>query len=284
MRRLLALLLTILFLTGCATICPPPIHQAESTPLPEVIIPGADAPARDCVIAQADGNLLLLYDEDGTLYWLDTADLLITTQDESLLSAEALAAGQQVSVFFDGGIRLSYPGFFVEPTKLIVRESSPDLLGLYLNLFDEFWKIDSGINDGISVLAFDFRSNPLCQLPPAPPSTPAPYVQPSESKYALNQAQKNALFYIIESRLGFEAFESDFETLLADGYIVKEESGFCHFPGGLLFEIKVEQEDVNGFQFILSKWRSSLGTILTQGHANCTSNVWDYILDPYAIA
>jgi len=284
MKRLLTLLLAALLLTGCrGTICPPlkvedtppESHTICPTPPPDMVAPGADAPTRDYTIAHfLNENTALLYDEDGALYTLGITDLLITAQDERVLSPDDLAVGQRVSIFFDGGIGLSYPGFFVEPTKLIVQEASTNLLGLYLQLFDELWEMDSGINDGISVLAFDFGS-PFYQLLLTPPV---------ERSYALTQAQKNALFFILSSRLGYEVFESDFETLCADGYIIEEESGFCHFPSGLLFELKVEEECADGFQLVISKWRSSLGAILTHGEASCIDGRWSYTLAPFAIA
>ena len=285
MKRFLALLLAVLLLSGCGLQgCfgpPTPPSKVEKAAPPEAVAPGTNAPARDCVIAQVDGDALLLYDEGGTLYTLALTGLLLTGQDESILSDDDLAAGQRVSVFFDGAVTLSNPAFFTEPTKLIVRGETTDLLGMYLNLFDALWVEDAGLNDGISVLAFQF-SDTFCGLPLAPPSTPAPAVA---SQFALTQAQKNALLYILQHRYGYESFESDHDALLADGYIVKEENGFAHFPGGLLIELRIEEDYANGFRFSFSKWRSGLGAyIFTDCEATCADGTWSYTIGPHAIA
>jgi len=281
MKRLLALLLAILLLTACAPESAVPPPKVDETPPPDAVAPGFDAPARDCTIAQVDEDALLLYDEVGMLYTLALTDLLLTSQDGSILSGGDLAAGQQVSVFFDGDIAESYPASFHQSAKLIVRDSSPDLLGLYLALFDALWVEDVGLNNGISVLAFQF-SDTFCGLPLAPPSTAAPAVT---SQFALTQAQKNALLYILQNRYGYESFESDHDALLADGYIVKEENGFAHFPGGLLFELRIEEDYADGFRFSFSKWRSGLGAyIFTDCKATCTGGTWSYTIGPHAIA
>ena len=281
MKRILALLLALLLLGGCGgTLAPLP--KADETPPPDAVAPGADAPARDCTIGYIHGEALLLYDEEGGLYALNVTDLLLTAQDESALSVADLAVGQQVSVFFDGAVSLTYPASFGEPTKLIVRGESTDLPGLYLKLFDELWEKDAGLNEGISVLAFQFQ-DALCGLPPAPPNTPDPSVQ---CPHVLTQAQKNALFYILGNRLGYDVFESDFDSLQAENYIVKEpNSPMLHFPGGLFFQLTVNDWDNDGFTFEFSKWRSSLGAyFLADCKAICKSGVWNYTVGAEAIA
>jgi len=257
MKRFLALLLAALLLGGCTGVSTPP-SKADETPPPNVAAPGADAPARDCTIAHIYDELLLLYDEMGDLYTLDTSGLLMVTQDEQELTIGDLAVGQRVSVFFDGGVLESYPSRFAQPTKLIARGESTDLLELYLALFDELWAKDAGLNEGISVLAFELSG--------------------SDCPYALTQAQKNALFYILGSRLGYDVFESDFETLQTENYIIKEpDSPMLHFPGGLFFQLTISEWDNNSFTFEFSKWRSSLGAyFLAECKAVCKSNSWSY--------
>lgn len=185
-KRALALALCLL-LTACA-----PAESVEA-PVPGGTEPsaadlpsgGEEAPpslAEDeeptvltCRIVDGaeDGNLLLAELGDGLyggtgVYRLNGKDVAVTLDGEAA-EPSVLEDGMVVEVSFNGSVLESFPAQFGEVYQIagysIGSEKNPagtcyDLCGLYLQVLDDLWEKDKGLNENISLAGLDLSNAP----------------------------------------------------------------------------------------------------------------------------
>ena len=159
-----------------------------------------------------------------------------------------------------------------------------DLCGLYLQVLEDLWEKDSGLNQDITQIAVDLSNAPG----------------------ELSEAEKAAVIWRFGEKHGLESFAADFDELKEQGTITAEplestennaasyqsDAAFYHWEDGCLFSI-TPNEDHEGepyttpvLFFNAEKWRSSLGAYYfydCQANWGQTSS-WSYQVDSEMIS
>lgn len=209
-----------------------------------------------------DGNLLLAKlcrCMGADVYRLPVGDIPVTLDSEAA-DASALEDGMVVEVSHDGTTLETFPAQFGQVYQIagysIGQEKNPggtcyDLCGLYLQVLDDLWQKDPGLNDGISIAGLDL----------------------SQAPGELTESEKAALAWRFGEMHGVEVVQGTFDELKEQGYISSEPLGkdapegaaFLHWEDGCLFSItpnEGHEGEVYSLPVIFfdgSKWRSSLG-------------------------
>lgn len=188
------------------------------------------------------------------IYHLNANNIDFIIDDEGKkLDVSALKRGMLVDIAFDGMIQESFPMGIGSKTGVLIKSQGEDLVGLYKTVVDDLYAVDPGLNDNISILAFDLSgvSN-------------------------MTGAEKTALIYLLGNAYKMEAIAATYEELCEQGYINKDK---LYFEKGLLFTI--EDTDISGdsFTFNAKKWRSGLGAyFFHECTAKRTKDGWDYTI------
>ena len=161
------------------------------------------------VVSVLESGTLILADEenDAGLYTVTSADQLLTLDGAAFdpaapgayqaLPGESLA-GTTVTVTFDGGIQESWPMGFSGITALdFSTEDFDDLGALYLQVLEDLWNVDSGLNENITELGVDL------------------------SQTRLGGSEREAVAYAFGAAHGLMAMETTYDQLAADGYLTR---------------------------------------------------------------
>lgn len=223
------------------------------------------------VISQQDGTLLLAGTDEGTgLYQLHPeADVLTVdgaafdpaAPDAYAAFPESSLVGAVASVRYDGGIQESWPMGFSGVTGVDISstEGFNDLCRLYLQVLEDLWSVDAGLNSDITTVGVDLSCT------------------------RLSPGERSAVAYAFGVSHGVTAVEGTWEDLVEQGYITGEplEGGkgqFYQWEDGCLFAIEESGEPAavnmpdlgpgetapgyDAVAFDASKWRSSLGAYM----------------------
>lgn len=178
---------------------------------------------------------------------------------------EDLRDGMPVEIAFNGLLLETYPMQLGEAYSIsaysIGREQSPgggfyDLCGLYLQVLDDLWAVDPGLNEDISVAGLDL----------------------SQAPGGLLESEKAALAWRFGELHGVEIVTGTFEELREQGYFssyptsapaaeegVEAPAGLYQWEDGCLFTISPgeghedEAYSLSALFFDAEKWRSPLG-------------------------
>lgn len=211
-----------------------------------------------------DGNLLLAELDEGLyggtgVYRLNVKDVPVTLDGEAA-EPSVLEDGMAVDVAFNGHVLESFPAQLGEVYSVSAWSRGRgrngggtmfDLCGLYLQVLDDLWEKDKGLNENVSQIALDL----------------------SQAPGELTEGEKLALVHRFGELHGVVAFAATFEELKEQGYLASEPLGngapegaaFVRWEDGCLFSI-TPSEDHEGESYSLptlffnaEKWRSSLG-------------------------
>ena len=211
-----------------------------------------------------DGNLLLAELDEGLyggtgVYRLNVKDVPVTLDGEAA-EPSVLEDGMAVDVAFNGHVLESFPAQLGEVYSVSAWSRGRgrngggtmfDLCGLYLQVLDDLWEKDKGLNENVSQIALDL----------------------SQAPGELTEGEKLALVHRFGELHGVVAFAATFEELKEQGYLTSEPLGngapegaaFVRWEDGCLFSI-TPSEDHEGESYSLptlffnaEKWRSSLG-------------------------
>lgn len=228
---------------------------------------GGDTAAEGAVfagkVAAVMGDSVLLIGQgeaadDGLLYLLPLSGLTIT-DDSGGIDAAAVTAGALVEISYGGIIQESYPAGFGAATALKVTGREDNLAGFYLAVLRDLYAVDPGLNDGITMLAFDLRE-----------------------ATNLNAAEKAALLYLAAAEFGLETVSATYDELCEQGLIDREN---VYFPTGLLIVFTVSEAGEDSFTFTAQKWRSGLGAYwFADCLARRSGNDWGYTVGSEAIS
>lgn len=271
MKKVVSLLMLLaLLLTGCGRDLPAeeiaelPEETPSDAPVDAVIEDSAPWFATFRIVDGAeDGNLLLAKNGDsaGEVYRLNVnnMELDFTPQD-----------GQLINVYFES-VMESFPAQFGGVSAVeLTKEAPDDRCGLYLQVLEDLWGKDEGLNSDLEVLGLDLSGlTHLCE------------------------AEKSAVAHRFGELHGLEVVTGTLEQLVEQGYItahplmidgagVQEPKGyFYEWENGILYSITTDQDAVwnlpmltEGEQppvltaFSAQKWRSSLGSY---GFSNCSA-------------
>lgn len=175
----------------------------------------------------------------------------------------ALEDGMMVEVSFDGTIEETFPAQFggVESVSAysLGTEQNPggglyDLCGLYLQVLNDLWDKDEGLNGNISWVSVDL----------------------SQAPGGLTKGEQDAVAWIFGCERHVDSLTLTFEELQEQGYLTEAEagSGLWQWEDGVLFSITSSLgEEVYSLpvvRFDAKKWRSPRGAYFLM---DCTA-VW----------
>lgn len=203
------------------------------------------------------GNLILAGDGSGEVYTLsvDGKDIFI---DGALSNASVLEDGMLAEIRFNGNILETFPAQLCDVRAVSVyskgTEQNPlggyyDLCGLYLQVLNDLWDVDSGLNEGTSYVSVDLSSAPG----------------------DLSEGEKQAIAWIFASAHDVMPLTLNYEELAEQGYLSAygefddDDMIWYEWTDGVLFSITPkESEDLEVYslpvlKFNAEKWRSPLG-------------------------
>lgn len=210
----------------------------------------------------SDGNLLLAGQGDSAgVYFLNINDYTLTAKSPAF---EQLENGMLLSVTCSG-IMETYPAQFNNIHEIFVQVSGMDnLCELYLNVLNDLWDVDSGLNSDITELGVDLSST------------------------RLNSSEQAAVAWAFGAQHGLEGMQGTWQDFTEMGYIDDE---FLYWENGCLFSISESEtgggNGTNTLTFNAQKWRSGDGAYF---FLDCTATrsatgIWtDYEIGGHAIS
>lgn len=203
------------------------------------------------------GNLVLAGDGAGEVYTMSVGDADVFI-DGALSNASVLEDGMMAEIRYTGGIMETWPAQIgnVESVSVYSKgmQQNPmgtyyDLCGLYLQVLDDLWNVDSGLNGGAVYVSVDL----------------------SEAPGDLTEGEKAAIAWIFAGAHDVDPLTLTYNELAEQGYFSEygdfsdDEHKIYDWPDGVLFSITARtggQDEVYSLpvlQFNAEKWRSPLG-------------------------
>lgn len=262
---LLALYVCLALTAGCADQPANPSQTAvpESDTETATIVPIADEPSRFLTCRIVDGA------ETGHLVLAETGDAgtgVYTLSPDQLnfafQPAEPLRNGQLIHVYY-GSFTEAWPMNFGGVTAIeVVNGGFDDRCTLYLDVLEDLWEADSGLNGGVEIIGADLTQT------------------------SLSPAEQSAVGWVFAGKHGAELVEGTVEELAEQGWITatplsvsgsgqdlnEPKHYFYEWENGCHFSITEQpMEGTYGLTpvtFDAMKWRSSLGAYL---FCDCTA-------------
>lgn len=150
------------------------------------------------------GQLVLAGERASDVYTLDMQDIKVVL-DGKKSDASALEDGMMAEIVHSGWIQTTYPGTFSDVYEVRVyslgSEKNPggsyyDLCGLYLQVLEDLWNADAGLNNEIQYISVDLTDAPG----------------------NLTDGENAAIAWIFGGRHGVEALTLTSEELKEQGY------------------------------------------------------------------
>ena len=167
-------------------------------------------------------------------------------------------------VWYTGGVQETNPARFAQVVAVsFSRDADPryDLCGLYLQVLEDLWNADDGLNGGAELVSVDL----------------------SKAPDGLTAGEKAAIAYAFAQKHGVQGLTMTFDELREEGYLTGEKledgSTVYSFTNGLLFTVTPEETQDNGASvcFSAGKWRSPLGAYhFTKCTASRGDSGWEY--------
>ena len=222
------------------------------------------------VVGSGKGGILVLAGET-EIYTLPLEGLTLYL-DGSGMDASEIESGMSAEVWYTGGVQETYPAKFSQVVAVsLSREDDAryDLCGLYLQVLEDLWNEDDGLNGGAEVVSVDL----------------------SKAPGGLTAGEKAAVAYVFAQKHGVQGLTMTFDELREEGYLMGEKleggSTAYSFTNGLLFTITPEETQDNGASvcFSAGKWRSPLGAYsFTNCAASRGESGWEYSVGAEMIA
>ena len=262
MKRLLALMMLVA-MTAALLACTKDGRENENDGVDlEPQHAGADTMTLRVVGDGEDGTLILAGETEVYALPLEGVTLYL---DGGSVSASEIESGMSAEVWYTGGVQETYPAKFSQVVAVsFTRETDSgvyDLCGLYLQVLEDLWNKDAGLNDGAEIVSVDL----------------------SKAPGGLTAGEKAAVAYVFVQKHGVQGLTMTFDELCEEGYLTGEKledgSTAYSFANGLLFTITPEETQDNGASvcFSAGKWRSPLGAYY---FTNCTASRgdsgWEY--------
>lgn len=262
--------LCLCLLAACAA---PPADSGDS-PQPG----GAPSPAEGeapavltlrVVDGATGGDLLLAGESAGEVYTLSVGEIPVRLDGGTEeAGAGVLEDGMVVDVAYNGTVLETWPAQLGEISSITAwsqgTEKNPggtfyDLCGLYLQVLEDLWERDAGLNsgDGLTYIGVDL----------------------SQAPGGLTEGEKAALAWRFAEAHGKALVTGTFDQLTAQGYITGEpldgsDAKFMQWEDGVLFSITSADAPADQAYslpvlfFNAEKWRSSLGAY---GFSDCSA-------------
>ena len=272
MKRLLALMMVVA-VTAALLACTKGGREDENDGVDlEPQHAGADTMTLRVVGDASDGMLVLAGETE--LYTLPLEGMTLYL-DGSSMDASGIESGMSAEVWYTGGVQETYPAKFSQVVAVsLSREENAqyDLCGLYLQVLEDLWNTDDGLNGGAEVVSVDL----------------------SKAPGGLTAGEKAAVAYVFAQKHGVQGLTLTFDELREEGYLAGEKTENAKmaysFPNGLLFTVTPDESaDGNDsapvIAFAAEKWRSPLGAYsFTNCAASRSGNGWEYSVGAEMIA
>ena len=201
------------------------------------------------------GSLVLAGQNAGEVYTLPAGNIAVYLDGEPATAA-ALQDGMMIDVVFDGMVMETYPGQFAQVHEIraysLGTKKNPggsyfDLCGLYLQVLNDLWDRDPGLNSNIIHISLDL----------------------SQAPGELTEGEKSAVAWLFGGQHGTDALTLSYEELVQQGYLTEAAGSGDHklyqWEDGILFTISsAQREEEESYslpvlKFDARKWRSPLG-------------------------
>ena len=155
----------------------------------------------------ATGQLVLAGERASDVYTLDMKDIKVFL-DGKKANASALEDGMMAEIVHSGWIQTTYPGTFSDVYEVRVyslgSEKNPggsyyDVCGLYLQVLEDLWNADPGLNSEIQYISVDLTDAPG----------------------NLTDGEKAAIAWIFGGKHGVQALTLNSEELKEQGYFTE---------------------------------------------------------------
>lgn len=153
---------------------------------------------------------------------------------EKLTGADVLRAGMVVEVGFDGTVLETWPAQ-IHAETVTFKEQQTDYYSLYLQILEDIYGEDDGLNSGADYFGFDF----------------------TEIEH-LSESEKNLLAWNFSTSHGAEPIMGTLRELMDDGTINEEE---LYWEDGLHFTVKEKEVKDNTVSYSVEKWKGGLGAM-----------------------
>ena len=262
MKRLLALMMLVA-VTAAFLACTKGGRENENDGVDlEPQHAGADTMTLRVVGDASSGTLVLAGETE--LYTLPLEGMTLYLNGSSM-DASGIESGMSAEVWYTGGVQETYPAQFSQVVAVsFARETDDsvyDLCGLYLQVLEDLWNKDEGLNGGAELVSVDL----------------------SKAPGGLTAGEKAAIAYLFAQKHGVQGLTLTFDELREQGYLAAEKledgSTAYSFLEGLLFTVAPEETQENGAAvcFSAEKWRSPLGAYsFTNCAASRSGNGWEY--------
>ena len=265
MKSLLALMLAVALSAALLACAKGGREMEEDGGGPEPQYAGADTMTLRVVGDGADGTLVLAGETEIYTLPLDGVTLYL---DGSSVSASEIESGMSAEVWYTGGVQETYPAKFSQVVAVSFSRGTDDpqydLCGLYLQVLEDLWNADGGLNGGAEIVSVDL----------------------SKAPGGLTAGEKDAVAYVFAQKHGVQGLTMTFDELREEGYLAGEKlengSTAYSFTNGLLFAITPD-EGADGdytapvIAFDAEKWRSPLGAYcFTKCTASRGGSGWEY--------
>lgn len=247
-----AFVLCLALLTACSIAEPASTPDIEETePTAEGLVDQPPWFATFRVVSGGETGELILAANDGTsgeVYVLNTEGVSLDQPVEN---------GELINVYYEA-VMETFPARFSNVTGVEhTRTERDDRCGLYLQVLDDLWQVDPGLNTGLEELAVDFSG--LTDL---------------------SDSEKAAVAWAFGSAHGLTPITGTWEELVEAGYIDGE--NLCWNGNGCLFTLSGSADET----FQAEKWASGLGAYAFN---DCTARMgedgdWTYSVGSHLIA
>ncbi len=174
------------------------------------------------------GSLILAGPDAGQVYSLSAGSIPVYLDGEPA-DAASLQDGMMTDIVFDGMIMETYPGQFGAVQELRAysqdKEQTPDgssyfdLCGLYLQVLNDLWDRDPGLNSDVLHISLDL----------------------SQAPGNLTEGEKSAIAWIFAGQHGTDALTLSYEELVQQGYLTEASGSGDHklyqWEDGILFTV-----------------------------------------------
>ena len=226
-------LLTACGAAGNGAPVPGGVPSGEEQTAGESSQPAAVTAVCRVVTAEDDQFLLAGTEEDRNIYALS-------------VEHEDIRPGALVEVTYDGTVMETWPAQFSGVTAVkTARGGFDDRCALYLQVLEDLWEVDSGLNGDVTYIGVDLSST------------------------SLSDSERAAVAWAFAGKHGGELVTGTWDELAEQGYIDREN---LYWEDGILFSIT--EKDMEGVYsltpvtFDAEKWRSGLGAYF---FFDCTS-------------
>ena len=162
LKRLLALMMVVA-VTAALLACTKggrDNEEGNDMPDPEPQYAGADTMTLRVVGDGENGTLILAGETEVYALPLEGVTLYL---DGGSVSASEIESGMSAEVWYTGGVQETYPAKFSQVVAVsLSREENAqyDLCGLYLQVLEDLWNEDDGLNGGAEVVSVDLSKAP----------------------------------------------------------------------------------------------------------------------------